>query len=558
MRRLLAVVLFALPAVGFTAMTAPAQGADPLREVMWVGNNWAGTATVIDAHSHEIVATNINLVPDKAAELNAILTNPVRLAFYLAIQQGPGEGHDQYVDDMFTTNDGKYLAVSRPSFADVVWVDIAKALDGQTDSIVKEQSMDGHRSDHMGLSPDGKRLLVSDSTEMQVIEYSMEPDTLGDRLRTFPSGETPHESNYSDDGERIYHASIGKVYTPGDDPLLDAAKGDRWFQTVSNDTFDVLNRWDMGKELAEAGHPNMSSAVRPMAITTDERFAYFQVSFFHGFVEFDFEAADIDNQVTYSSGGEAEPRTGAVTRLVELPNHVPNMLREQYVNDSAHHGLAIDETDSTLCVAGTMDDYVALVDRSSGDFELFNEDTKGKYYGKPYWSTEGPDNTCWISLSDADSLAILDFETGDELAYLPVGDHPQRVRLGVIPADAAPTTPDPTPSSSPLELPGPGLVLCGGLRATITGTGGRDVLTGTSGDDVIAALGGNDTVIASGGNDVVCGGPGNDALRGGSGKDRLFGENGKDRLSGGPGNQDYCRGGGSVDRAVTCEKVRSL
>src|SRR5690349_13143138 len=196
MRRLLvAVAVFALPATFAT----PAGAQETLREVMWVGNNWAGTATVIDAHTHKIVAKDVNLVPDKAAELQAIRTNPVRLAYYLVIQQGPGEGHDQFVDDMFTTNDGKYLAVSRPSLADVVWIDIAKALAGKADSIVKEQPMDGYRSDHMGLSPDGRRLLVSDSTAAKVIEYSMEPATLGNRLRTFPSGETPHESNYSDD-----------------------------------------------------------------------------------------------------------------------------------------------------------------------------------------------------------------------------------------------------------------------------------------------------------------------------------------------------------------------
>jgi len=415
----------------------------PLRDVMFVGNNWAGTATVVDAHSLTVLKSGVNLIPDKAEELQAILLDPVSLAYYLLVQQGPGEGHDQYVDDMFTTNDGKYLAVSRPSFADVVWVDIAKAVAGApaAEVIVHEEQMDGHRSDHMGLSPDGRRLLVSDSTEAQVIEYSMVDETLADgttislgqRLRTFESGETPHENNYTRDGSRIFHASIGKVYTPGDDPLLDVLKGDRWFQIVRNSDFAVTQRWDMGKELNESGYPAMSAAVRPMALAPDERYVYFQVSYFHGLVEFDTLAPDKNGLVDYTAGTIKEPRTGAVKRVVPLPNRVPDMAREQYVNDSAHHGLSMDATGRTLCAAGTMDDYAALVDRKTMSYKIFDTASTGHDYLKPYWTTEGLGNTCWISLSGSDSVAVLDFETKTELAYLPVGDHPQRVRAGVVP-----------------------------------------------------------------------------------------------------------------------------
>lgn len=437
MRRLLLGLLTAA-ALAVPALSAPSQAAPVgLHDVMFVGNNWAGTATIVDAHTYKVLKSGVNLVPDKAAELNEIYLNPVRLAYYLVIQQGPGEGHDQYVDDMFTTPNGRYLAVSRPSLADVVWIDIARATAGRSDSIVREQPMDGYRSDHMGLSPNGRRLLVSDSTSAKVIEYSMVDETvggkvirMGDRLRTFPSGETPHESNYTRDGSKILHASIGKVYTPGDLPLFDTTKGDRWFQVVDNASFGILKRWDMGKELAESGYPGMSSAVRPMALAPDGRYLYFQVSFFHGYVEFDLAAPDKDGKVTYTAGGIAEPRTGAVRRVVNLPNHVPNLLREQYVNDSAHHGLAIDKYGKTLCVAGTMDDYVALADRATSTYKLFS--TAGRYV-KPYWSTEGLHNTCWISLSGSDSVAVLDFATKKEIAYLPVGDHPQRVRHGYVP-----------------------------------------------------------------------------------------------------------------------------
>ena len=102
------------------------------------------------------------------------------------------------------------------------------------------------------------------------------------------------------------------------------------------------------------------------------------------------------------SGDQAEPRTGAVTRVVPLPDRVPTTPREQYVNDSAHHGLAIDRSGTTLCAAGTMDDYVALLDRATMRPRFLDQQTTGHYYGKPYWTTEGPGDTCWVSLSDAD------------------------------------------------------------------------------------------------------------------------------------------------------------
>lgn len=414
---------------------------DSLRDVMFVGNNWAGTASIVDARNPQILKSGIDLIPDKEQEMRDIKRNPLRLITFTAVRVGPGQGHDQFVDDMFSTQDGRYLAVSRPSFADVVWIDIAKAVAGDANSIVAEQPMDGYRSDHAGLSPDGKRLLVSDSVERQVIEFAMVDQTLpdgrsvrmGDRLRTFESGDTPHENNYSADGTKIFHASIGSAYTSFDGPGGDWTKGDRWFEIVRNDDFGIDRRWDMGKELAEAGHPKLSSAVRPMAIAPGERFIYFQVSWYHGIVEFDTQATDINGKVDYSTGKIAEPRTGAVTRLLPLPNRVPKMPITDYVNDSAHHGLSIDQGGTTLCAAGTMDDYAALVDRATGTATFFDTATTGHSYLKPYWTTEGLNDTCWISLSDSDAVAVLDVRTKKEIAYLPVGDHPQRVRLGTVP-----------------------------------------------------------------------------------------------------------------------------
>jgi YVTN family beta-propeller protein len=413
-------VALATSAVPAGASAAPGAPAPPTREVMFVGNTWEGTATVVDAHTYRTIRT-IDTVPDRAARMAEILTRPDKLAFYLAIQQGVGEGHDQYTDDMFSTHDGRLVAVSRPSFADVVGIDLASGR------IRWRFPMEGYRADHMDVSPDGERLLVSDSTANTVHELDIRT---GEKLRQFASGDTPHENNYTRDGERIFHASIGRVYTPVDRPELgaayDTAKGERVFQVVRSSDMGIEARWDMGKELAEAGLAGMESAVRPMAVAPDERFVYLQVSFFHGFVEFDTRAADADPGATY----EGEPAVGAVRRVVPLPDRTNGLPREQYVLDSAHHGLAMNEAGTTLCAAGTMSGYAAIVDRRTLRHEIVDVGAK------PYWSTNGPaGDECWVSVSGDDEVVVIDYGTAEILAEVPVGDHPQRVRAGVVARD---------------------------------------------------------------------------------------------------------------------------
>ncbi len=401
-----------------TTATVTPRPSGETRSVMFVGNNWDGTATIVDARTHRRIKT-INTIPDKDARMAEIMTTPDKLAFYAAIQQAVGEGHDQYTDDMFTTNNGRLVAVSRPSFADVVGIDLA------TGKIRWRFPMEGYRADHMAVSPDGRRLLVSDSTANKVHELNI---NTGKHLREFASGDTPHESNYTKDGKRIFHASIGRVYTPTDrtelGPAYDTSKGERVFQIVRNRDLKVLRRWDMGKELAEAGYPNMSSAVRPMAVAPDERFVYVQVSFFHGFVEFDTQARD--RKRTY----DGEPLVGKVRRVVPLPDRTNGMPREQYVLDSAHHGLAMNPRGTKLCAAGTMDDYAAIVNRKTLRHKLVNVGSK------PYWATNGAlGNECWVSVSGDDKVVVLSYRDGHRIATVKVGDHPQRVRPGHVDLD---------------------------------------------------------------------------------------------------------------------------
>src|SRR3954468_23313921 len=341
-RSALAITLLSVLAVPAVARAdyVPTPVPGETRPVILVGNNWAGTTDVLDPFTYERL-DRINVVPDKAAREAEIMLNPDREAFFLAIRQQIGEGHDQYNDDVFSSHDGRTIYVSRPSFADVV------AIDLKTHDIVWRTPVAGYRADHMAISPDGTKLLVSASTANVVQQL----DTATGKITgQFQSGDSPHESNYSDDGKLIYHASIGRVYTPTDDPPNNPSKGDAHFEIVDANTLQVLKKIDMASKLEEAGHPNMSSAVRPMALSPDEKTLYFQVSFFHGFVEYDL-AAD------------------RVTRFATLPT-VTTAPREQYVLDSAHHGLAMNPAGEKLCVAGTMDDYAAIVDRATFAYQL--------------------------------------------------------------------------------------------------------------------------------------------------------------------------------------------
>ena len=62
----------------------------------------------------------------------------------------------------------------------------------------------------------------------------------GQQVGVFPSGDSPHENTYSEGGDRIYHASIGLVYTPADQPVVDTSKGARYFQIVDAHTRQIL------------------------------------------------------------------------------------------------------------------------------------------------------------------------------------------------------------------------------------------------------------------------------------------------------------------------------
>ena len=397
------VIAGAVSALGPGGQAAATEGQTPVgdvKRVVFVGNNWEGTADVLAPGTFEKLGT-INIIPDREERMQEIATNPERLAYFLAIREAIGEGHDQYVDDMYSSNDGRLMIVSRPSFADVVGISL------ETGEIVWRFPVAGQRSDHMAISPDGKKVVVSASTAdlVHVLRVSD-----GKELGQFPSGGSPHENVFIDGGDKIIHASIGMVYTPLDQPAMDTTKGERVLQVVDAHTYKVLRRYDLRKALDDRGLEDFSTAVRPMTLSPNEQKIYFQVSFFHGFLEMD-------------------RSSGKIERVKRLPNLVPDMPREQYVLDSAHHGIAMNPEGTKICVAGTMDDYATVVDRKTYKHGKLLK----KEGGKPYWVTQSWDGDyCYISWSGTDQVSKISYRTGRIVDTASVGDHPQRVRNAFV------------------------------------------------------------------------------------------------------------------------------
>lgn len=397
---------------GAANMAMAGSGAsDGKRDILLVGNSVSGSVSFVDAHTFENLGS-VNVIPDMSEVMGLISGDVVRSIAYPVIKQnqllhhGEPGGGDRFVDDVFVSPDGAVLYVSRSNLGDVAAFDLTKPKQPR----IWRNFVDGVKADHATISPDGKHLIVSatSATVGDVIDTKT-----GKVIATFPTGDYPHQNDYSADGKHIYNSSIGNVGYEAVSYANNAQKGNRWLVQVDATTFKVTRTW------------KFEWGIRPNIVTADETIMYAQLSYLNGVIKYDLTAS---KEIARSE----QPLSEYAMKTYKG--------YDEYPHDSAHHGLALSGDGKRLCDCGTIDNTVAIV--TTADMKVEKMIEVGSI---PYWATGSADGMyCFVSLSGDNAIAVIDYAAGSVVKTVPVGKFPQRNRLARIPAaQIAMLTPSP-------------------------------------------------------------------------------------------------------------------
>jgi len=274
-------------------------------------------------------------------------------------------GGSTHADDVVVSSDGSRMYVSRGGHRDVVAFGLPEG------DLLWRVETDG-LADHFALSPDGNLLFVSVYSEDRVHVIDT---TEGQELARIASCSGPHGMRFSADGSRVYNGCM-----IGDElDVIDVA------------SFEVTQRY------------SFLEGVRPFEISADGRKAWVQLTRLHGFVELDLVE-------------------GRVTKTIHLPVP-PGVSAQQDFPHTAHHGIVLNPDGTRLCVAGTVADYAAIL--SVPELDLLASVPVGS---EPSWAITSLDGQfCFVSSRKSDTVSVISFDDGRELARIKVGTYPQRM-----------------------------------------------------------------------------------------------------------------------------------
>ena len=357
------------------------------KKILVVGDSAGGTLSFVDESTLTRLGY-VNAIPDvkeRLAEMDII-----RRATYEVAKAT--KGGDRFVDDIAVSLDGKTVFISRSNLSDVIAID----LSSPDHRILWRFPIPGINADHMGISPDGKHIAVSATSDGH---FFVIDTATGKQVAKVPTGAFPHQNDYSPDGKYIYNSSLGIIPLPY---ALNALKGRKQMTVVDAQTFKVVNKW------------TLPYGIRPNVITRDGKITYLQMSYLNGYAKVDMATGKVLNKVEIPMSAYAKANFKT---------------KDDFPLNSAFHGMAINGAESKLCMAGTIDNYIVVASVPS-----MTTDRIIPSGSKHYWASTRSDGTrCYVSNSESNDLSVVDFESATEVARIKVGQYPQRSRLANVP-----------------------------------------------------------------------------------------------------------------------------
>ena len=367
-----AIVVVALIQGKQAAVNSAAQSAPASIEIAFVANAGAASVVLVDVAAGAVVGT--------------IDVNPARVK-----SEGPGAAN--YAQDTDISPDGRTLYVSRGYVGDVAAFDIGSGR------LLWTRSLNTGRADHMTLTPDGRSLFVSAMMDNRVYRIAASTGEITGHLVT---GVYPHDNKISRDGRRLYNTSIGPIVSmprsPSSPPLTETP-GHPFQITIAD-----------ASTLAITDRIRLDNAIRPWEFTPDEKGLYAQLSNEHAVVAYDLAARKI-------------------SRRLELPVK-PGLTVRDWDFEAPHHGLAITEDGTTLCLAARASDYAALV--RVPELSLLATIPVGDGPGWAEIADGG--RTCLITNTRSDDLSIISISERREIRRLPMDDGPKHITVTRLPA----------------------------------------------------------------------------------------------------------------------------
>ena len=267
------------------------------------------------------------------------------------------------------------------------------------------------------------------------------------RLREFASGDTPHENNYTRDGERIFHASIGRSTRPptGRSPALDTRKGERFFQIVATTTCQIESPLGHGQGARGGRLPG-----HELRRAADGGRARRAVRLPAGLV------LPRLRRVRHAGARRrparpttASPRSAPSRRVVDAARpdqrHAARAVRARL--RAPRPG---DERRGDDAVR-RRDDGRLRGDRRPGDRGLHDSSTSARSpTGRP---TASVGDECWVSVSGEDEVVVIDYATAEPIATV-AGRRPPAARAGRRPRRRR-LSEDPVPDHRSRSTAGP-------------------------------------------------------------------------------------------------------